>query len=102
MVDGAGDNDREESLAREADLCLTGESSLSYGTDLGLADSTLIGLHAPLCAAAASSRSSCSENASASPSCWPGCKRLWFDVQNFSSLTAHTRLHERLHLRLFG
>ena len=51
MVDGAGESDRDESLAREADLCLAGESSLyslSYGADLGLADSALIGLPEPL------------------------------------------------------
>ena len=44
MVDGAGENDRDERLARAADLCLAGEtslSSLSYGADLGLADSAL-------------------------------------------------------------
>ena len=48
MVDGAGDSERDESLARETDLCLTGEPSLSYGADLTLADSALIGLLAPL------------------------------------------------------
>ena len=47
MLDGAGESDRDESLAREADLFLAGESSLSslsYGADLGLADSALSGL----------------------------------------------------------
>ena len=51
MVDGAGDSERDESLARETNLCLTGDkslSSLSYGADLNLADSALIGLLAPL------------------------------------------------------
>ena len=71
MVEEAGDTDREENLALETDLCLTGKSSLSYGNDLGFADSALIGWHAPLCAAAASSKNSRSENASASPYCWP-------------------------------
>ena len=51
MVDGASDAERYESLARETDLCLAGDSSLcslSYGADLSLADSALIGLLAPL------------------------------------------------------
>ena len=51
MVDGASDGDRDESLARETDLCLAGESylsSLSYGADLGLADSALIEFAEPL------------------------------------------------------
>ena len=51
MVDGAGENDRDGSLAREADLCLAGGSSLSslsYGADLGLAESALTGLPEPL------------------------------------------------------
>ena len=51
MVDGAGESDRDGSLAREADLCLAGKrylSSLSYGADLGLTDSDLIGLPEPL------------------------------------------------------
>ena len=47
MVDAAGEGDRDETRARETDLCLAGQnslSSLSYGADLGLADSALIGL----------------------------------------------------------
>ena len=51
MVGEAGENDRDESLAREANLCLTVKkcrASLSYGIDLGLADSALIGLPEPL------------------------------------------------------
>ena len=48
MVDGAGDSERDESLARETNLCLNGESYLSYGADLSLADSPLMGLLAPL------------------------------------------------------
>ena len=69
IVDGAGDGDRDESLARETDLCLGGASSLSslsYGADLGLADSALIRFAEPLWAAAASSKSSCSDTASPS------------------------------------
>ena len=51
MVDGAGDSDRDESLARETDLCLAMEnylSSLSYGAGLNLADSAMIGIPEPL------------------------------------------------------
>ena len=69
-MDGAGDGDRDESLARETDLCLGGESylsSVSYGADLGLADdSALIGFAQLLWAAAALSISSCSDTASPS------------------------------------
>ena len=69
-MDGAGDEDRDENLARETNICLGGKSclsSLSYGADLGLADdSALIRFAKPVCAAAASSISSCSDTASPS------------------------------------
>ena len=51
MVHEANENDRDESPARETNLCLAGKSSLSslsYGADLGLADSALIGFVEPL------------------------------------------------------
>ena len=48
MVDGAGERDRDVSLTRKADLCLTKEtSSLSYGADLDLARSALTGFPGP-------------------------------------------------------
>ena len=51
MVDGAGEGERDVSLARVADLCLAGKSSLSslsYGADLDLARSALTGFPCPL------------------------------------------------------
>ena len=70
IVNGAGDGDRDESLAQETDLCLDGESSrsaLSYGADLGLADdSTLIMCAERRCAAATSFIQLCSDTASPS------------------------------------
>ena len=50
MVDGAGEGDLDVSLTRGAQLCLTGESSLSslsYGADLDLARSALTGFPGP-------------------------------------------------------